>query len=516
MNTESKLRDNLVEIFSELKWTNIIDGLTPSSTFTLDPEHLDFLDIYLEAGPQKFLDLVKDAVFVVMAQKKNGVDIPTTFSDLQVSIQQEKILLHNITSKYENTVVSFDCTIIATDTIKTYVKECKLMCQKCGYGFGVTCDYNRNLPYEKCVNPSCKESRLIPDPETLVTDNIQTVFLQEPLEEAIKNSPQMFVGKVKGVCVGTSFVGQKKGITGLYKTVFDPKKIEQDIIIDVLHIEDLDDVTLVKPTEDELTRLKEEAKKPDFIKNVVKSYAPHIYGYNEIKESLLLQLAGGVNGKRRGDINILLVGDPSMAKSELLKFGKKITQTSIYTSGKGTSAAGLTIGMVKMSDGTMIAQAGVLPLCSGGFAFIDEFDKMNKLDRSSMHEAMEQQTVSRAVAGINLTLPAKTSILAAANPKFGKYDANESLGENINVPPALLSRFDLIWLIKDKVDARLDLAKANHILDTYSDDVNIEKPFLSPKELMSYINYVREAKPKLSGSTRREVLKIYEKMRELS
>jgi replicative DNA helicase Mcm len=205
-----------------------------------------------------------------------------------------------------------------------------------------------------------------------------------------------------------------------------------------------------------------------------------------------------------------------MAKSELLKFGKKITQTSIYTSGKGTSAAGLTIGMVKMSDGTMIAQAGVLPLCSGGFAFIDEFDKMNKLDRSSMHEAMEQQTVSRAVAGINLTLPAKTSILAAANPKFGKYDANESLGENINVPPALLSRFDLIWLIKDKVDARLDLAKANHILDTYSDDVNIEKPFLSPKELMSYINYVREAKPKLSGSTRREVLKIYEKMRELS
>jgi len=516
MNTESRLRDNLVEVFSAVKWTDIIDGLTPSSTFTVDPELPEFMDIYLEAGPQKFLDLVKAAVFIVMAEKKTGVDIPTTFSDLQVSVQKNKILLHNITSKYENTVVSFDCTIIATDTIKTYVKECKLVCQKCGYGFSVTCDYNRNLPYEKCVNPSCKEARLIPDPETLVTGNIQTVFLQEPLEEAVKNSPQMFVGKIKGRSVGTAFVGQKKGITGLYKTIFDPKKTEHDVIIDVLHIEDLDDIKLIKPTDDELVRLKEEAKKPDFIKKVVKSYAPHIYGYNEIKESLLLQLAGGVNGKRRGDINILLVGDPSMAKSELLKFGKKITQTSIYTSGKGTSAAGLTIGMVKLSDGTMIAQAGVLPLCSGGFAFIDEFDKMNKLDRSSMHEAMEQQTVSRAVAGVNLTLPAKTSILAAANPKFGKYDANESLGENINVPPALLSRFDLIWLIKDKVDARLDLAKANHILDTYSDDITIEKPFFSPKELMAYINYVREAKPKLSGNTRREVLKIYEKMRELS
>jgi DNA replicative helicase MCM subunit Mcm2 (Cdc46/Mcm family) len=168
-------------------------------------------------------------------------------------------------------------------------------------------------------------------------------------------------------------------------------------VFDVAHLEDLGDVKLVKPTKEELDKLKEEAKKPDFINRIVRSYAPHIYGYSEIKESLLLQLAGGVNGKRRGDINTLLVGDPSMAKSELLKFGKKITQTSIYTSGKGTSAAGLTIGMVKLSDGTMIAQAGVLPLCSGGFAFIDEFDKMNKLDRSSMHEAMEQQTVSRAV-----------------------------------------------------------------------------------------------------------------------
>ena len=141
---------------------------------------------------------------------------------------------------------------------------------------------------------------------------------------------------------------------------------------------------------------------------------------------------------------------------------------------------------------------------------------MNKLDISSMHEAMEQQTVSRAVAGINLTLPAKTSILAAANPKFGKYDPAESLGENINVPPALLSRFDLIWLIKDKVDLHIDMAKANHILNTYSDDVTIEKPYMTPRQLMAYINLVRESKPKLSGEIRKEVLKIYEKMRQLS
>ena len=516
MKTSSKMYDEITETLQAVKWTSIIDSLTPTSTFTLDPRLKEFSDIYIEAGYDKFVELLRRSIYSVMEQRYTGIDVPSTFADIKIKLQQDKILMHKISAKHENTVVSFECIILASDVAKTYIKECKLVCPKCGYGLPVTCDHNRNLPFEKCANPSCKDARMLPDQDTLVTENIQTVFLNEPLEEAIKNSPKMFVGKIKGTNVGTAFVGQKKRVIGLYKTVYDPKKTEHDVIIDVSYIEDLDDVKLVKPTEKELNKLKEDAKTPEFMDNIVGSFAPHIYGFKDIKTSLLLQLAGGVNGKRRGDINVLLVGDPSMAKSEMLKFGKKITQTSIYTSGKGTSAAGLTIGMVKLGDGTMIAQAGVLPLCSGGFAFIDEFDKMNKLDRSSMHEAMEQQTVSRAVAGINLTLPAKTSILAAANPKFGKYDPAESLGENINVPPALLSRFDLIWLIKDKVDVHVDLAKAQHILNTYSDTKTIVKPYLEPKQLMGYINEVRESKPSLSDDTRKEILKIYEKMRELS
>jgi len=516
MKTTSKMYDEMAEVLQAVKWTNIIDSLTPTSTFTLDPRLKEFSDTYIEAGYDRFIELIRRAIYSIMQQKYTGVDVPSTFADIKIKLQQDKILMHKISAKHENTVVSFECTIIASDVAKTYIKECKLVCPKCGYGLSVTCDYNRNLPYEKCVNPECHDARMLPDQDTLVTENIQTVFLNEPLEEARHNSPIMLVGKIKGTNVGTAHVGQKKRVIGLYKTVYDPKKTEHNVIIDVSYIEDLDDVKLIKPTEKELNKLKEDAKTPEFIDNIVGSFAPHIYGFKDIKKSLLLQLAGGVNGKRRGDINILLVGDPSMAKSEMLKFGKKITQTSIYTSGKGTSAAGLTIGMVKLSDGTMIAQAGVLPLCSGGFAFIDEFDKMNKLDRSSMHEAMEQQTVSRAVAGINLTLPAKTSILAAANPKFGKYDPAESLGENINVPPALLSRFDMIWLIKDKVDLHIDMAKANHILNTYSDTKAIEKSYLTPRELMSYINHIRESKPMLADDTRKEILKIYEKMRQLS
>jgi len=356
MRTDSKMKDDLQEKLESVKWTNIIDNLTPTSTLSIDLRTPVFSAVFHEAGYAKFETILRDAVFEIMKPKYIDVDVPSTFADLKIKPMFDKIAMHDIKAKHENTLINFDCLILASDVAKTYIKECKLVCPKCGYGFAVTCDYNRNLPLEFCANPSCRSAKLIADPDTLVTEYIQTVFLQEPLEEARHNSPVMFVGKIKGSAVRTAHVGQKKKVSGFFKTVYDSKKTEHDIIIDVAYLEDLGDVKLVKPTKEELAKLKEEAKKPDFLSRVVKSYAPHIYGHLEIKESLLLQLAGGVNGKRRGDINTLLVGDPSMAKSELLKFGKKITQTSIYTSGKGTSAAGLTIGMVKLSDGTMIAQ----------------------------------------------------------------------------------------------------------------------------------------------------------------
>ena len=233
-----------------------------------------------------------------------------------------------------------------------------------------------------------------------------------------------------------------------------------------------------------------------------------------MKLAILLELVGGVKTNKRGDINTLLVGDPSMAKSELLKFAKQITQRSIYTSGRGSSAAGLTIGMVKMPDGRMVAQAGVLPICNNGFAFIDEFDKMNKDDRSSMHEAMEQQTVSIAKAGIQMTLPTRTAILAAANPKYGIYDSDITLRDNIDVPAPLLSRFDMIWLIKDKVHATEDKAKATHILNSFT-DVDTSS-YLSDLQLMAFLNYAKVLKPKLLDESKEKLLEIYEQMRSSS
>ena len=158
----------------------------------------------------------------------------------------------------------------------------------------------------------------------------------------------------------------------------------------------------------------------------------------------------------------------------------------------------------------------MLPLCSGGFAFIDEFDKMNTVDRSGLHEAMEQQTVSIAKAGFRMTLPSKTAILAAANPKFGTYDIDETLATNIDVPPPLLSRFDLIWLITDKVDEEEDKRKAKFILNTFVDGVEISDVLFDNEHLSGFLNHVRKLKPVLTTSSQSKILSIYQQMRALT
>jgi replicative DNA helicase Mcm len=349
----------------------------------------------------------------------------------------------------------------------------------------------------------------------MITDDVQTILMQEPMEKSKHSSPTIFVGKLVGNLCRTSYVGQKKEITGLFRSDVDLKKNEHDVFIDVLSVRDLNDVKPLLPTDDEEKKLINDSKKDGFVEKVVNSFAPMIYGYNDIKLSILLQLVGGVKTQKRGDINMFLIGDPSMAKSELLKFASGLVQKSVYTSGRGSSAAGLTIGIVKMSDGRNIAQAGVLPMCDGGLACIDEFDKMNIDDRSAMHEAMEQQTVSIAKAGISMTLPSRTSVLAAANPKYGMYDNDNSLKDNINIPTPLLSRFDLIWLIQDKVHMTSDRLKANHILDSFDNDMT-DDCYMTQELMIKYINLAKTLKPKLTEEAKKTLLDIYEAMRKAS
>lgn len=514
--TESAKIDILKQALIDNRYTDVIDSMRPDSTISINPSQDGFIDIFIDSS-NDFMSLLFEAICRVKAQKDTNLElIRASFAGIKIDLVGELLVnMHDINSKNENCTVTFECQILATDSPKSYIKEAQFECVICNREYEAKCDLDRKITAPLCTNTQCKHAKTVIRTDKMVTDDVQTILMQEPMEKAKHSSPTIFVGKLVGNLCRTSYVGQKKEITGLFRSDIDLKKNEHDVFIDVLSVRDLNDVKPLLPTSEEENKLINDSKKDGFVDKVVNSFAPMIYGYNDIKLSILLQLVGGVKTQKRGDINMFLIGDPSMAKSELLKFASGLVQKSVYTSGRGSSAAGLTIGIVKMSDGRNIAQAGVLPMCDGGLACIDEFDKMNIDDRSAMHEAMEQQTVSIAKAGISMTLPSRTSVLAAANPKYGMYDNDNSLKDNINIPTPLLSRFDLIWLIQDKVHMTSDRLKANHILDSFDNDMT-DDCYMTQELMIKYINLAKTLKPKLTEEAKKTLLDIYEAMRKAS
>ena len=217
---------------------------------------------------------------------------------------------------------------------------------------------------------------------------------------------------------------------------------------------------------------------------------------------------------KRGDIHILIVGDPSMGKSQILKYVSKLAPHGLYTSGKGSSGAGLTATTVKDEFGSWSLEAGAMVLANNGNICIDEFDKMKEEDRSAIHEALEQQTISISKAGINTTLNCKCSVVAAANPKYGRFDQYKNIGEQLNLTAAILSRFDLIFILTDVIDKQKDMKIAMQILD---DIENVrENDFIDETLLRKYISYARKINPRINRENTEYIAKFFSESRRLA
>ncbi len=275
--------------------------------------------------------------------------------------------------------------------------------------------------------------------------------------------------------------------------------------------ETFDDLEVTEKDEEEIKKI---ASDPKAFERLTASIAPSVYGFKEVKEAILLQLFSGVRkkrsdgGKTRGDIHVLLVGDPGVAKSVTLKFVSRIAPKGRYVSGKAATGAGLTAAVVKdeFLKGWSL-EAGAMVLSNKGTVCIDEIEKMDEHDRSTMHESMEQQTVTISKANIQATLRSETSVLAAGNPKLGRFDPVIPIPQQINISPALLSRFDVIFVLRDLPNRVQDEAIASHVLEEHKQEV--ERDVIPPTLLRKYVAFARKIKPKLTDEAAEEIKEFY-------
>merc|ERR1719446_809260 len=308
-------------------------------------------------------------------------------------------------------------------------------------------------------------------------------------------------------------------------------------MIEAVHLQRKGDVKIEHVTDEEQERILELAKSPNIRERFIASMAPSIYGMQHVKTAVALSMMGGMQktaaGKHRirGDINTLVVGDPGLAKSQFLKYVEHTFPRAVYTTGKGASAVGLTAAVRKDENGQFCLQGGAMVLADDGLCLIDEFDKMNDQDRTSIHEAMEQQTISVSKAGIVATLQARCAVIAVANPIEGRYDSTRTFAQNVNLSDPILSRFDVLCVIRDEADQLQDERLADHVvcshIRSHPEASQREKAVKPKKEqktsdielidqdlLKKYVIYARQRiKPQVSDIDKDKLANFYKDIR---
>ncbi len=448
-------------------------------------------------------------------------------------------LIQDVGSEHIGKLLTLDSLVVKRSEIIPKVHLAKYRCTFCGATTEMKVDID-SVP-EICIQCKRRSLKQINSESTFI--NIQKLAVQDPLEKLRGSTPTWHLEVLlDDDIVNTIIPGDRVDITGILR--IRPRRTMKGKEDKSLFTPYFEAISL-KPKQKEFAELEissdeertiiEMSHDPQIFEKISKSIAPSIYGYEDIKDALALQLFGGTPDKKlidggaiRSDIHILLIGDPGSAKTRLLQAVTSIVPKGIYVSGKSTTSAGLTASAERdeFSEGGWTLKAGALVLGSGGEVSIDEFDKIGEDDKSSLLEALESQTISVAKAGIVARFSAKTSVLAAANPKFGRFEKNAYPADQFNISPALLTRFDLIFPVQDIMDEEHDTKIARHILVQHeaagakaAGKENFEQvpaPPIGSDFLRKYVAYAKKnVRPRLSQEASKRIEEYYINLRKM-
>ena len=549
--TKSALSDKVKEFLTQFKdatgsfsYVEQIDQMMSKHSKYIVVDYNDLvlfpvIESHFNENPDQILDAFSRAIKEILKERfpdyaeKIKHDIRARIANFPVQRSLRQINAEIITK-----MTSVSGMVVRSSEVKPLAKEVTYKCLDKHISKFTLLDGMSLNASVKCQTPNCKHTSLAIIPEASRFIDFQILRLQELPEDLPPGQLPHYVNvSIKQDLVDYARPGDRIVLTGIVR-------IEQERISGVSKSEsalyrlrmDGNNVEFIggkgikssRRTEreeispDEEKLVKSLAKNPDIYDRLIASFAPHIRGHALFKEAILLLIVGSTQRvltdgtKIRGDINVFLVGDPGTAKSEMLKFCARIAPRGLYTSGRGSTAAGLTAAVVRDASGIFMLEAGAVVLGDQGLVCIDEFDKMRPEDRSALHEVMEQQSASIAKGGIVATLNARTSILAAANPMFGKYDIFKNIYENVNLPIPLLTRFDLVFIVRDIPSQEKDRKIAQHIISQHGSSGTDTTSLIDIDILTKYLSYAKRGEPALTKEAENLIMEFYLKMRNIS
>lgn len=431
--------------------------------------------------------------------------------------------IRDIHSTQREELITFEGTVKKTRKVFNQITEAVWNCKICKHPVSIKLKYDDRIQAPKMQCTECgRKTKFVLNTKQSTFEDVQLFTVQEPLDKVKRGFQPVEINcYLKNNLIQTVKPGDKIRVTGVIELRNKSGKNMFTEYCTVHHLEFIErDFEDIKITPQEKKDIIDLSHQDNLISKLSSQIVPSMHSNEMLKKALLLQLASSDKvifpdgSSQRGDIHILLIGDPGIGKSQILKGVTQLAPRGIFTSGKSSSGAGLTATAVKDIDDSWTLEAGAMVLADGGQVCIDEFDKMNESDRSAIHEALEQQTISVSKAGMNTTLHSECSVLAAANPKLGNFDAyNKKIKDQITLTSTLLSRFDLIFLLFDTHDEDMDAMIADQILNS---QLNVETS-MNHDFIRKYISYARnEIHPTMSEEANDRIKSFYQEWRKFT